>query len=253
MRIENLNLSLSQRPLLHALSFRLPEPGISLILGPNGAGKTLLLRCLSGLLASDSGEAYFEDGRGLRSLSAEEIAREMAWIPLSASLPFSFRVSELMLMGRYRHHLGYPKGEDRAVVNRALERMNLSGFRDRVYNSLSRGEQTKVDIARALAAETRILVFDEPFANLDIDACIQIQKLFLDLKAEGRTLILSHHDLHTVQDLATDVVLLREGRLIAAGPVEEIFNAENIRTAYQVDARFVRTEEGTVLRFRPLT
>lgn len=254
MKCENLSLQLSQRTLLHSLAFDLPEPGISLILGPNGAGKTLFLRCLTGLIPSAEGQVRFEDGKSVTALSPEEMALRIAWTPLSAALPFSFKVSELMLMGRYRRHLGYPKKEDHEAVEKALDRLQLSSFRDRVYNSLSRGEQTKVDIARSIAADTPILVFDEPFANLDIDACLQVQKLFRTLKDEGKTLILSHHDLHSVLDLATHVVLLREGRLVGAGACAETFTAENIRKTYQVDASFVpNTRETAFLRFRPLT
>lgn len=253
MKIKNLSLSLAGKRLLHSLDFTLPEPGISLILGPNGAGKTLFLRCLTGLLEAEEGTICFADGRDVRNLPLSSIAEELAWVPLSASLPFAFKVSDLLLMGRYRHHLGYPKAKDRAIAEQVLERMQLTHFRDRIYNSLSRGEQTKVDIARALAAESRMIVFDEPFANLDIDACLQVHRLFRELKAEGKTLILSHHDLHSVQDLATHVVLLRDGRLVAAGTTADVFNAENIRKSYQVNASFVKTEDNeSVLRFHPL-
>ncbi len=238
LQVKNLSLSASGRPLLDRLQLILPQGEISLILGPNGAGKTLLLRCLAGVLEAHSGEVFIgHPGESLSRKPRHDTAKLLTWMPLSSSLPFAFTVWDMLIMGRYPHHQGFPGADDKRFAQDALERLGLQKFAKRVYNSLSRGEQTRVDIARALATNTPIMLFDEPFANLDIDASLQMIRLFQDMRREGKTLILSHHDLYSARDLATHMVFLRKGQLIASGSSPEIFTPDIIRQTYEVEAR----------------
>lgn len=228
LKVEQLLLHAQDKILLDSIELDLEAGGIHLILGPNGAGKTLLLRCMAGVLQPTEGRVILGDPKGPMPLS---------WTPLSNSLPFAFTVRELVLMGRYPWHQGFPGKSDEAKAQDALSRVSMLDFADRVYNSLSRGEQTRVDIARAIASESRLMLFDEPFANLDIDASLHMTEVFRALADEGRTLVLSHHDLYSTRDLATHLVFLKKGKVIAAGPCAALLTPDMIRETYDVEAR----------------
>ncbi|WP_141736058.1 ABC transporter ATP-binding protein [Oligoflexus tunisiensis] len=228
LKVVLLVLKVQDKILLDHINLDLRRGGIHLILGPNGAGKTLLLRCMAGVLQPSSGHVVLGDPRPPMPLS---------WTPLSHTLPFAFTVEELVLMGRYPWHQGFPGKSDHIAARHALDRVGMPHFADRIYNSLSRGEQTRVDMARAIASDSQLMLFDEPFANLDIDASLQMTALFAELAREGRTLVLSHHDLYSARDLATDLVFLRRGKLVAAGPCPALFTPDMIRQTYDVEAR----------------
>lgn len=237
MKISQLSLNIGPKKVLHELSFEIPEASLFAILGANGAGKTLLLRCLAGL--TKPSEGTIENKR----------ASSLSWVPLSQSLPFDFRVFELVIMGRFSKHQGFPQKIDREIALDAIKRCRIEEFVDRSYNSLSRGEQTKVDIARAIASETKLILLDEPFSNLDIDAVLQMTAVFKALREEGRTLIFSHHDLFTTRDLATDVLILKKGRVLNYGPLKKVFEASAIEKAYNVRAIFHEDGGHQFLRF----
>jgi ABC-type cobalamin/Fe3+-siderophores transport system ATPase subunit len=245
LRVEQLVLKAQEKILLDHIQLDLRQGGIHLILGPNGAGKTLLLRCMAGVLQPTAGRVVLSDPQGPIPLS---------WTPLSNALPFAFTVQELVLMGRYPWHQGFPGRSDQHKAGDALRRVGMEAFADRVYNSLSRGEQTRVDIARAMASESRIMLFDEPFANLDIDASLHMTALFKELAQEGRTLVLSHHDLYSTRDLATHLVFLKKGKLVAAGPCPELLTPDMIRETYDVEARVLvdQTSGEWFIRFQNL-
>lgn len=236
MKVQDLSLSIQGQELLQGLNFSVPEASIFLILGANGAGKTLLLQSLAGLRKPTHG-------------SIVRSANELTWVPLSQALPFGFRAIDLITMGRFAKHQGFPGKKDLEIAEQAGESLGISKLLHRTYNSLSRGEQTKVDIARAIAAESKLILLDEPFSNLDIDASLQIISLFHELRSQGRTLILSHHDLYSARELATHALLLKKGQLLKTGRIQEVFAEEWIGEAYNVKPVF--SENGT-LRFESL-
>ncbi|MBC7532915.1 MAG: ABC transporter ATP-binding protein [Oligoflexus sp.] len=240
MKIDQLSLNINDKTLLHEICFEVPPASLFAILGPNGAGKTLLLRCLADLLSPSSGTIL---GR----------PEKLAWVPLSQALPFGFVVRDLVLMGRYSIHQGFAQAEDRRITDAAIHRIGIETLANRSYNSLSRGEQTKVDIARALASESKLILLDEPFSNLDIDAALQLTHLFHELRDDGKTLIFSHHDLHTLALLATHGLLLKQGRILQCGPLSEIFQASAIEEAYNVKAIFQQSGEHQFVRFESLS
>ncbi|RYZ58741.1 MAG: ABC transporter ATP-binding protein [Proteobacteria bacterium] len=237
MKVSHLSLNIGSKTLLHDLSFEVPEASLFAILGANGAGKTLLLRALAGL--SKASEGTIDSAH----------AHNLSWVPLSQSLPFDFRVSELVIMGRFAKHQGFPQKSDRLKALEAIKRCGIEELSERNYNSLSRGEQTKVDIARAIASETKLILLDEPFSNLDIDAVLHMTAVFKMLRDEGRTLIFSHHDLFTTRDLASDVLILKKGRVLDFGPLKKVFEASAIERAYNVRAIFHEDEGHQFLRF----
>ncbi|PZX51653.1 iron complex transport system ATP-binding protein [Cereibacter changlensis] len=211
------------------------------LIGPNGAGKTTLLRAALGFLAHE-GES------SLARLTPRERARAVAFLPQAREIAWPVDVETLVALGR-APHLGRAMGvEDRAAVERALQRMGLEGYRARVATALSGGEQARVLIARALAQETPLLLADEPVAGLDPESQIRAMQVFQDLAAEGRAVVASIHDLGLAARHCTRLVLLARGQVVADGPPAAVLTAENMAAVFGVRVFYAETPEGPVVQ-----
>jgi ABC-type cobalamin/Fe3+-siderophores transport system ATPase subunit len=208
------------------------------ILGPNGSGKTTLLKMLSGTLTPTAGDIQFER-RPLGGWSRRELARRIALVPQETHAPFDFTVLDIVLMGRYPH-LGTFALEgpaDLAIARQALASTGTSAFEARPFATLSGGEKQRVVIASALAQSPELLLLDEPTASLDLGHQLDVQLLLAALNRERRvTMVLSTHDLNLAAALCRHLILLRDGRVIARGPTEEVLTPETVRALYGVDA-----------------
>jgi iron complex transport system ATP-binding protein len=208
------------------------------ILGPNGSGKTTLLRLLSGTRRSSSGEVLL-DGRPLQELSRTAIARRIAVVPQETQLAFDYTVMEMVLMGRHPH-LGLFELEgpaDLAVARDALAATGTAHLDARLFNTLSGGEKQRVVIASALAQAADILLLDEPTASLDLGYQLEIAALLTRLNAErGVSIAVSTHDLNLAASLCDQVVLLREGRVLASGRTMDVLTPKSIQALFGVRA-----------------
>ena len=182
------------RIVLRDISFTLPAGRVMCLLGPNGTGKTTLLRCLLGLLRPDEGR-FLWDGRDLSALTRRARARLMAYVPQSSALTFPYEVQEVVLMGRVAHlGLGNAPGrEDRRKAALAMERLEIGHLRGHVFQHLSGGERQMVLMARALAQEARLLVLDEPTANLDFGNQVRALGTIRGLARQGYAVLMTSH------------------------------------------------------------
>ena len=208
------------------------------ILGPNGSGKTTLLKLLAGTLTPATGHVTL-DGRPLSAWTRREVARRVAFVPQDTHTPFDFTVLDIVLMGRFPH-LGVFTLEgpaDLAVARQALTATNTAAFEARPFSTLSGGERQRVLIAGALAQSPALLLLDEPTASLDLGHQMDIQALLARLNADhAATLVLTTHDLGFAAGLCRSLVLLKEGRVLAAGPTDTVLTRENVRALYEVEA-----------------
>ncbi len=225
----NLTVSYSRRPVLWDVDFSLPQGCLTGIIGPNGSGKTTLLKSIMGLVPPDSG--YVK----LFGLPLEEVRTRISYVPQRESVDWNFPVSvrEVVLMGRYRRSnlLGRLSSADQAIAMEALRKVGLEEFAGRQISQLSGGQQQRVFIARALAQQADLYLMDEPFAGVDAASEQAILQLLSEMKAAGKTVVMVHHDLQTVRQYFDWIVLLNT-RLIACGPVQDVFTEENLRQAY---------------------
>ncbi|MCA1583652.1 MAG: ABC transporter ATP-binding protein [Acidobacteria bacterium] len=216
------------------------------VLGPNGSGKTTLLRLMSGTRVPTHGSVLL-DGQPLRQLSRRELARRLAVVPQETHLAFDYTVMEMVLMGRHPH-LGLFEVEgpsDLAVAREALASTGTETLEARDFNTLSGGEKQRVIIAAALAQASDVLLLDEPTASLDLGYQLEIATLLRHLNQErGVTMVVSTHDLNLAAALCRELILLRDGRVLAAGPVAQVLTPENIRRLYDVEAD-VHVHDGT--------
>jgi iron complex transport system ATP-binding protein len=217
------------------------------LIGPNGAGKSTLLRAIAGLVPFD-GEIALEE-TPLRALRRREVAQRLAFVPQAPLLPPDLPVRDYVLLGR-TPHIGAFAAEgarDHAAVARALERLELRAFAGRPLHALSGGEQQRVVLARALAQEAPLLLLDEPTTALDIGRQQQALELVAELRAQRPlTVVSAMHELTLALQYADRVVLLAEGRVVAAGPPAEIVTEDLIGEHYHADVRVIANGEGPV-------
>jgi iron complex transport system ATP-binding protein len=214
-------------------------PGEALgVLGPNGSGKTTLLRVLSGVLSPHRGSVLW-GGRSLLSYSPRQRARFVGVVPQTSRVDFEFTAFEVVLMGRSPRldRFEMETEEDYRVVRKAMEATDCWHLENRPFTQLSGGEQQRVILARALAQEPRVLLLDEPTSHLDLRYQYEIMDLIARLRTERRLLVIAvFHDLNMAARYCDKALLLKEGRIYAAGPMDTVLTAENIAAVYEVEA-----------------
>lgn len=211
------------------------------LLGPNGSGKTTLFKTLLGLLAPQGGQVLV-DGADARHKPRDQVARLLSYVPQAHAAFFPFTVSEVVLMGRTAH-LGVfssPSRHDREVAQAAIERMGLGRLAGSIYTRISGGERQLALIARALAQDGRIIVMDEPTANLDFGNQVRVMEHIQAVARAGVGVLLSTHDPDQAFLCADRVAMLHEGKLARMGTPAEAITAESLHELYGVEVVVTR-------------
>ncbi|HET9706511.1 MAG TPA: ABC transporter ATP-binding protein [Vicinamibacterales bacterium] len=220
------------------VTVRLAAGALTGILGPNGSGKTTLLRLLSGTRRPTSGRVRLAE-RLLDELSRRDIARQIAVVPQETELAFEYTAIEIVLMGRHPH-LGLFAVEgpdDIRIAQDAMAATGTSHLANRPFHQLSGGEKQRVVIAAALAQSATLLLLDEPTASLDLGYQLEVSSLLERLNREqGVTMALSTHDLNLAASICRELILMRDGRVIATGATADVLTPENVRRLYDVEA-----------------
>jgi iron complex transport system ATP-binding protein len=209
------------------------------LIRPNGAGKTTALRAIGGLVPYD-GSIRVGDGE-VRSLGRRRLARLAALVPQLPERPPELTVGEYVLLGR-TPHLGYLAAEraaDRAAAARAIARLELTRFADRLLGSLSGGELQRAVLARALAQEAEVLLLDEPTSALDLGRQQQALELVHELRGDGLTILATLHDLTLAGQYADRLVLLDRGAVVAEGAPADVLSAANVASYYGASVRIL--------------
>jgi manganese/zinc/iron transport system ATP- binding protein len=229
LAIHDMTVAYRRRPVLWDVDLDVPGGRLVGIVGPNGAGKSTLIKAVLDLVPRVSGRVAIY-GKPYR-----QQRRIVGYVPQRESVDWDFPVSALdvVAMGRYGR-LGWfrPVGPaDRAAAREALARVGLEAFAGRQISQLSGGQQQRVFLARALVQDARVYFMDEPFAGVDAATEKVIVEILRGLRREGRTVLAVHHDLQTVPEYFDHVIMLNT-RVVAAGPVGEVFHQENLVKTY---------------------
>lgn len=241
LRISDLSVAYHKKPVLQHVGFDIPDGRLVGIIGPNGAGKSTLIKAVLGLVPKLAGhvEIYGRPYKERRNI--------VGYVPQRESVDWDFPTNALdvVTMGTYGR-LGWfrrPGQKERAAALECLDKVGMAAFADRQISQLSGGQQQRVFLARALAQDAQIYFMDEPFVGVDAKTEKAIVALLMDLKKQGSTVLVVHHDLSTVQEYFDWVVLLNQ-QLVAAGPTTDVFNRENLHKTYEGKlAIFDRKEE----------
>lgn len=229
LQVHQLTVNYDKTPVLWDVSLEIATGKIVGIIGPNGAGKSTFIKAALGLLKPLSGKVEFF------GLPLQQVRQKIAYVPQRETVDWDFpiTVKDLVLMGRYGR-LGLfrrPSKKDREDALRYLEVVGMGPYADRQISQLSGGQQQRVFIARALLQEAEVYFMDEPFAGVDLATEKVLMTLMHDMKKEGKTVFVVHHDLNTVESYFDWVIILNM-RLIACGAVKEVFDAHHLKLAY---------------------
>lgn len=216
---------------LRQASFAIPPGTITALVGVNGAGKSTLFKAIMGFVPVASGEIR------VLGMSVKQALREnlVAYVPQAEEVDWNFPVlvEDVVMMGRYGHmnFLRIPSKRDHQLVDEALARVGMSDYRKRQIGELSGGQRKRVFLARALAQEGQVILLDEPFTGVDVTTEEQIIGLMKDLRAEGRVMLVSTHNLGSVPDFCDRTIFVK-GTVIASGKTEDTFTEANLKTAF---------------------
>lgn len=243
----DLSYGYSERQIGRGIGLELKPGEVLALLGPNGSGKTTLLKTLLGLLPKQGGELTL-DGAPLAALSVAERARMLGYVPQAHAGTFAFSVFTVVLMGRTAHGglFAAPSAHDRAIAMAMLERLGVAKLAERPYTQISGGERQLALIARALAQEPRYVILDEPTASLDFGNQGKVMVEIRRLASEGLGVLFTTHDPNQALRYADHVLMIRDGRAIAAGRAAELLVPERLAELYGVAIETVRDAEGRV-------
>ncbi len=212
-------------------SFAIPRASVTALVGVNGAGKSTLFKAIMGFVPTASGEIRIL-GRTVREALKSNL---VAYVPQAEEVDWAFPVlvEDVVMMGRYGHmgFLRRPGQADHEAVDAALDRVSMQPYRKRQIGELSGGQRKRVFLARALAQDGQVILLDEPFTGVDVKTEEQIVALLGELKAEGRVMLVSTHNLGSVPEFCDRAILVK-GTVLIHGPTEEVFTRENLERAF---------------------
>lgn len=246
---KNISYQITGRRIIYPMSFDVSPGTVTVLLGANGAGKSTLLRLLAGESRPDEGEILL-NGESLTAFPLQALARKRAVLTQNYSVPLPFTCKEIVMMGRYPYEGITTHKENKEVVDYCMTEMEVQHFSSRMFNTLSGGEQQRVQMARVLAQlgvtkdkEEKILLLDEPTSSLDyLQQQLILSKTRL-LASKGYTVILVLHDLNLAAQYADKILLLKEGCMLAEGNAEEVLQASPIYTAYGIEVNVVKHKD----------
>lgn len=244
IELKNLQAGYPGRTVLERVSLDFRPGQVLAVLGPNGCGKSTLLRTANGLLPRLGGEVLL-DGVPLERLTAGEVARKVAYLPQSRSVP-RITAGRMVLHGRFPY-LSYPRRyrrEDHEMVRRALEQAGAAELAPRLLTELSGGQRQKVYLAMALAQDTSTILMDEPTTYLDVSCQMEVMSMARRLAEEGRAVVMVLHDLCMAMRYAHRAALLSNGRLCRVAPPEELYAGEELEKVMGAPLGRVETKNG---------
>jgi iron complex transport system ATP-binding protein len=268
--VDALSLRLGQTRVLEQVSARFERGRVTAILGPNGAGKTSLLRAVAGLVAVEEGTVHIHrrpragggrfpdevpmllNGPRLRGGDVIENltrARTIGYLPQNGQPAWAITVRELVELGRLPHRSRFAalSPADEAAIAAALDATDMAALADRPVDALSGGEKARAKFARVLAGDPDWILADEPLANLDPPHARDVERLLRGAADDGKGVIVVLHQLNAALRLADDVVLIKSGRVLAAGPVGDVLVPETLETLFGMRFELVEDERGRAL------
>ena len=234
---------------LKGISLRARQGQLTAILGPNGSGKSTLFKCITGLWQPEKGTIAF-GGTSILHHSHQERAKLIAVVPQDHEPPFPYSVFDAVLMGRAAHVglFSSPSQKDRRAAEKAIEEVGIGHLRDKTYTRISGGERQMVLVARALAQEAPVMLFDEPTSHLDFRNQVLVLRKIREIIAERRvTAVLTIHDPNAAMLFSDSVALINHGRVVAQGSPHKVITEESLHAVYGIEVVMGRVNGALVI------
>jgi iron complex transport system ATP-binding protein len=234
VQVKNLRFSIDKKEILKDISFDIPKGSFVGVIGPNGSGKSTLLKNIYRLYKPSSGSILL-DNKELVKMKDKDCAKEIAVLAQESNTHFDFTVEQIVKMGRYPYKSvfeDYSKG-DLQMVKDMLQKVGLESYSERNFSELSGGEKQRTLIGRALVQNTNFLILDEPTNHLDIGYQIQLMDL---VKSLNITTLSAIHDINLASMYCDYLIVMKDGKIISFGTVEEVINSEMLKDVFGVNA-----------------
>lgn len=233
LEVKELGLNFKGQPVLSGLNLHFQLGKLYALLGPNGAGKTSLLKLLNRTWTPSTGVILWKN-TPLHELSRQEVSQILSLVPQETQSAFAFTVTDFVGMGAYALDKQASGGSLETRIIEALKIMDALNLKDRKITELSAGEKKRAYIARALLTHSPVLLLDEPTANLDIAHKLKLWSLLKRFAEEGRTIVVSTHDLELCKHFCDEAFLLKKGHCVAKGSIDEVLCENNLKETFCV-------------------
>jgi len=244
MRLElnGIGFSYPSKDVLKDITISYEGAQLIAILGPNGVGKSTLIHCIDRILKPTAGTVLI-DGEDAEEYPMKEMAKKVGYVPYASTDVFPMSVVDAVLLGRHPHSNWKSTREDVRIVFTMLKRLGIDDLADSQFNELSAGQHQKAMLARGLVQQPEIMLLDEPTANLDVKHQLGVTKLLHEIAHEDNVMVVMIcHDLNIAAKYADSIMMMKDGAIFAAGPVDEVFTEENISEVYGVKCRIIEDE-----------
>ncbi|MEM0160856.1 MAG: ABC transporter ATP-binding protein [Thermoplasmata archaeon] len=253
INVRNLSFRYNSKTILNNINFGLERDQIVGILGPNGAGKSTIIKILGGILEYE-GSIKLTDIE-LKNFKRKELARVIAVVPQNFEPGFDFKVSDLVMMGRtpYLKMFESVSQEDFNIVEDTMKVTDIMHIKDKSIREISGGERQRVIIAMAIAQDPKILLLDEPNANLDLKYQISIFELLKNLvRTKHISIIVAMHDVNLAVKYCNKIMLLNKGEIVQFDAPEKVITEENIKKVYEIDSSIIKDGNGSLTYIIPI-
>ena len=246
MKVENIQFAVKNKSLLENISFEAKPGEFWAIVGANGAGKSTLMKLLAKELSPTTGKISLR-GKDLKRYNLRELAQKRAVLAQQNVITLSFTVHEIVLMGRYPFYDSKPSQRDLSIVDHCLRKVGIIHLKDRLYPTLSGGEQQRVQLARTLAqiweVKEGLILLDEPTSGMDLLHQYETFQLAREMTQKGYGVIAVVHDLNFALQYADRILMLKNGKMFAIGTPAEVLTGDHIRDAFGVSVRIIQPDD----------
>ena len=240
VEVKDLDFGFKDHKVLNSINLKIDRPGLYCIIGPNGVGKSTLIRCMNKIYDVPRGTVLV-DGVDINDISIKENAKNMSYVPVGGNDTFALTVIDTILVGRHTQQKWRTSDDDMEITYKAMKLLGIEDLGMKRYNELSAGQHQKVAIARGLVQDTKMIILDEPTANLDVRYQVYVTELLKELATRAGIIVLMiSHDLNITSRYADEVIVMANpGVIHSMGRPEDVINAEMIKEVYGVDCEMI--------------